>query len=198
MSKKIICLLACLCLLLAGLAGADSIWKSGQSNSPYSTQKAFKVGDIIYVLILETTSAVSKADTGTDVKDELSFSFTHTLDQLAPYIGKNTQVAGKAQNKYKGSGQTTRSSTIKARVSARVIEVLPNGNLKIVGQHKVGVNDEDQEIVISGIIRSKDVSMTNAIYSYQVANAKISVSGQGALGEAQSPGWITRILNWIF
>ena len=60
------------------------------------------------------------------------------------------------------------------------------------------INDESQEILISGIIRSKDVSPANTVYSYQVADAQVSFKGTGAVQEAEAPGWFTRILNWLF
>jgi len=185
-------------IFLFSVAYAGSLWKEGTSSSPYSTQRAYKIGDIITVLILESTSALQKAGTKTDVRDDLSASFSHTIERLYPSIQPSTVIKGGARNEYKGLGETARSSDVKATISAKVREVLPNGNLEIRGIHKLEVNQEEQEIEITGIIRAKDVSMANTVYSYQVADAKISVKGEGAVGEAEEPGWITRILNWIF
>jgi flagellar L-ring protein precursor FlgH len=179
------------------IAAADSIWNK-ESASPYSTEKAYKVGDIINILILESTSAQNKAGTNTDVRDDLGAKFTHTIQRLAPVIGTNNQAAGQVNNQYKGSGATTRSSNVQARISAWVTEVMPNGNLKIQGSHKVEINDEIQEIAITGMVRPKDISGANTIYSYQVANAELAVKGTGVVAEGESPGWITRILNWLF
>jgi len=185
-----------LCLCVA-IASADSIWNDN-SASPYSTQKAYKVGDIINIIILESSSAKNLAGTKTDVRDDLGVKFTHTIQRLAPVIGTNNQAAGQFSNKYAGSGQTTRGSNVQARISAWVTEILPNGNLAIKGQHKVEVNDEVQEIALAGIVRPKDISGANTIYSYQVANAALSVKGTGAVADSESPGWITRIFNWLF
>ena len=176
----------------------DSLWKPGVSSSPYSNQKAYKVGDIVTVLIIESTSALQKAGTTTNVRDDLGINLSHTIERLYPTIQPSTQVQGGARNDYKGLGETTRSSNIKATISAKVVEVLQNGCLKIRGVHRVDVNENEQKIEITGIIRSKDVSMSNTVYSYQVADSNISVIGKGAVGEAESPGWLTRVLNWIF
>jgi flagellar L-ring protein precursor FlgH len=184
-------------LIFAFPVYADSIWNK-ESASPYSTQKAYKVGDIINIVILESTSAQNKAGTKTDVRDDLGAKFTHTLQRLAPIIGRSNQLAGQVSNRYKGLGQTSRSSSVQARIAAWVTEVVPNGNLKIKGRHKVEVNDEIQEITITGIVRSKDISGLNAIYSYQVANAELAVKGTGVIAETESPGWLTRIFNWLF
>ncbi len=196
-SKLIYLGLAFCILIFAFPVYADSIWNK-ESASPYSTQKAYKVGDIINIVILESTSAQNKAGTKTDVRDDLGAKFTHTLQRLAPIIGRSNQLAGQVSNRYKGLGQTSRSSSVQARIAAWVTEVVPNGNLKIRGRHKVEVNDEIQEITITGIVRSKDISGSNAIYSYQVANAELAVKGTGVVAETESPGWLTRIFNWLF
>jgi len=187
-------LLAAACLLPAA---ADSVWNEN-SASPYSTQKAYKVGDIINVIILESSTAKNLAGTKTDVKDDLSMRFTHTIQRLAPVIGTNNNVVGQAANKYTGTGQTTRGSNVTARIAAWVTEVLPNGNLTIKGQHKVEVNSEMQEITLTGIVRAKDISGANTIYSYQVANVELAVKGTGTVADTESPGWLTRIFNWLF
>jgi len=179
------------------LADADSLWKKS-SSSPYSPEKSYKVGDIITVLINEISSAQHKAGTKTDIKDDLGLKFTHSIERLTPVIGTNNQAAGQWANKYTGTGGTERSSNVTARVAALVTEVMDNGNLKIEGKHKVNVNDENQDIVITGIVRSKDISINNTIYSHQVANAEVSITGTGVVQEAESPGWLSRILNWLF
>ncbi|MFH1541850.1 MAG: flagellar basal body L-ring protein FlgH [bacterium] len=193
--RIVICLLMVVSLMFP--VGADSLWHD-ESASPYSTQKAYKVGDILNVLILESTSAQNKAGTDTDIKDDLGAKFSHTISRLAPLIGANNEASGQLYNRYKGSGQTSRTSKVQARVAAWVTDVLPNGNLSIKGKHKVEVNDELQEIAISGIVRPKDISGENTIFSYQVANASLSVKGTGVVAETESPGWLTRLLNWLF
>ena len=179
-------------------ARADSIWAEDESTSQYTNEKNFKVGDIITILLAENTSAVTNAGTNTNAREDLSFSINHTIDKLANVIGKNTSLTGSAQNKYAGDGSTTRSSKLVSVVSCRVIEILSNGNLKIAGTHSLSINQEEQQILISGVIRSKDVSLDNTIVSSKVAQAQVSVKGKGMVEEAQSPGWITRFFNWIF
>lgn len=178
-------------------AGANAIWNEN-SASPYSTQKAYKVGDIINVIILESSNAKNLANTKTNVKDDLSAKFTHTIQRLAPIIGTNNTASGGISNQFTGDGSTTRGSNVSARVAAWVTDVLPNGNLSIKGQHKVEVNDELQEITLTGIVRPKDISGANTVYSYQVASANLSVRGSGAVADTAAPGWLTRLFNWLF
>lgn len=186
-----------LALMTAAPSFADSVWGEN-SASPYSTQKAYKVGDIINVIILESSNAKNLAGTKTDVSDDLGVKFNHTIQRLAPIIGTNNQVTGQFSNKYGGSGQTSRGSNVTARISAWVTDVLPNGNLAIKGVHRVEVNNEMQEITLTGIVRPKDISGANTLYSYQVANANLSIKGTGAVADSESPGWITRLFNWLF
>lgn len=198
-SKVPICsLVVGLLVIIASMsASADSVWDK-ESASPYSTEKAYKTGDIINIVVLESTSAQNKAGTKTDIKDDLGAKFSHTFARLNPLIGANNQVDGQAFNRYQGEGRTSRTSNVQARIAAWVTDVLPNGNLTISGKHKVEVNDEVQEITITGIVRPKDISGANTVFSYQVANAELSVRGTGVVAETESPGWISRILNWLF
>src|SRR3989338_709169 len=173
-------------LLLASAASAHSLWNEN-SASPYSPQKAYKMGDIINVVILENSSAKNSAATKTNVNDNLSAKFTHTLQRLAPIIGANNQAMGQLQNQYTGDGSTVRGNTVTARIAAWVVEVLPNGNLSIKGRHRVNINDEEQEIMITGTVRPKDIAGTNTVYSYQVADAELIVSGSGGGPPPRAP-----------
>lgn len=191
--------LACLFLsfLIAGGAAAASLWNDS-SASPFVTQKPYKVGDVIMILIVETTSAVQKAGTDTQNQDSLSASFSHTIERLNPIIAPSNSLQGGRQYAYKGSGSTTRTSNVLATVAVTVSNVLPNGNLKIEGSHKVSVNDETQEISITGLLRPRDITGWNTVYSYQVADSQVSVKGAGAVGDSSSPGILSRVLNWLF
>lgn len=185
-------------LLITSAASADSLWVKTAA-SPYTTQKAFKVGDLITVLVLETTSAAQKAGTNTGFKDDLSLGITNTISKISKIIPTGTSnLQGSFSNKYAGTGQTSRSSAVQAKISATVTEVLPNGTVRIKGTHKVKVNDETQEILVSGLVRAKDISLENTILSYQVAEADIEVKGSGTVGSSSQPGWLTRFLNWLF
>ena len=181
----------------ANVAWADAVWNDN-SSSPYSTQKAYKIGDIINVVILENTTAKNLAGTNTNVQDDLSLKFSHTIQRLAPIIGTSNQATGQASNKFAGTGQTSRNSNVQARIAAWVTDVLPNGNLAVKGAHKVEVNNEMQEITLTGIVRPKDISGANNIFSYQVANANLSVKGSGVVADTEAPGLLTRIFNWLF
>ncbi len=185
------------CVALLSTAFSSSLWNEN-SSSPLVVEKPYKIGDVVMVLIVESTSAVQKAGTDTSNQDSLSASFSHTITKLEGAIAPSNTLQGSRSNAFKGSGSTTRTSNVLATVAVMVKSVLPDGNLMISGTHKVSVNEESQEISISGVIRPKDITAWNTVYSYQVANANVMVKGAGSVGEASSPGLLMRFLNLIF
>jgi flagellar L-ring protein precursor FlgH len=89
---------------------------------------------------------------------------------------------------------------LNATITARIINVLPNGNLMIEGRRNIKVNNEDQEIMLEGTIRPRDISPNNTVNSIYVADARISYSGRGIISDRQSPGWLMNIVDklWPF
>jgi len=177
-------------------ASANSLWND-KSTSLYSAQKVFKEGDIVTILVIESSTALSSAGTNTDVKDDLSAWFTN-IGYGNTGTSPRSQAEIRGENNYTGTGKTTRANTIQAKIAAVVTKVLSNGNLAVSGVHTVIVNDERQEIKVNGIVRPQDITSANTVFSYQVAQAEISVMGEGSVAEAQNPGWFTRFLNWLF
>ena len=164
----------------------------------YSAKKPYKVGDIIMVLVVESTSAIHRSGTDTTAQDNLSVSLNHTIERLYGTIGPSNSVQGSGSNTYKGAGTTSRTSNVLATIATTVTNVLPNDNLMIEGTHRVSVNEELQAIAIKGVIRPNDVTGWNTIYSYQVADSVVMVKGTGSIADASNPGIITRLLNIIF
>ncbi len=194
--KKIAFVFAAM-FVLNSTAFSSSLWIEN-SSSPFVVQKPYKIGDVIMVLIVESTSAVQKAGTDTQNQDNLGANFSHTIEKLQGAIAPSVGLQGSRSQAFSGSGSTTRSSNVLATVAVTVKNVLPDGNLVIEGTHKVSVNEERQEISILGVVRPKDITAWNTIYSYQVANAEVSVKGTGSVGETSSPGLIMRVLNFLF
>ena len=85
-----------------------------------------------------------------------------------------------------------------ASITATVTEILPNGNLRIVGSRHLMVNNERQFITLSGIIRARDISPDNVVRSTSISDAKIAYSGVGIIDERQRPGWLANLINWIW
>ena len=178
---------ACLAPLSANEAVQRSI---------YTDIKAHKVGDLITVLIVEDSRAVNKAKTTTKKKTDAKANMIGALGPLQ--IGRLWNASGGNEVKYDGQGQTEKMGALRAKLTASVVSIRDNGDLVIEGNRIVTINNEEENMFLSGVVRPRDISTDNTVYSYQIADAKISSKGKGAVTEGQRPGIITRILNWIF
>lgn len=184
--------IAVLSVLLWGYAPADSLWKDG-NRSLYADRKAIKEGDVLTVLIYESTTASSRADTKTSKSDSAS-----TKPGVGPLLNLLPEWSVSGKTGSQASGTTTRSGTLVGKISVVVKEVLPNGNLKVEGTRSVGVNGEKEKIVLTGIVRPEDVSAENTIASTAIAEAEIHYEGKGPVGSKQREGFLTKLLKWLF
>ncbi|MBW2406693.1 MAG: flagellar basal body L-ring protein FlgH [Deltaproteobacteria bacterium] len=194
-----------------------SLWQVHNSlNVMFMDTKSRNVGDIVTVEINESAKASNKANTETGRTSSLEAGIEKLFgiedwwqNQMLPKINNdfpridpfgNPSVKGSMKSKFAGDGATTRSGTLSAFITCRVVDVMPNGNLKIVGTREVMVNNENQLIILSGIIRPRDISEENVIMSTFISDAKIAYSGSGIVDDRQRPGWLANLLNnvWPF
>jgi flagellar L-ring protein precursor FlgH len=97
-----------------------------------------------------------------------------------------------------GTGTTTRGGSMTGTLAAIIKETLPNGVFRIEGRRTVTVNNEDQTMVLTGLIRRVDIGFNNAISSQQIANARIAYTGKGVISDEQNVGWLMRFFAWIW
>jgi len=162
------------------------------SVSLYADHRARHVGDIVTIIVIESSKATKSAATQTSKKSESSGS----LSDLFGLGGLPMSMGANAGSGYSGTGSTSRSGSMEAKISAIVMQVLPNGNLVLEGTRQVTVNDDVQTITVTGIVRPKDVGANNSVLSIYLADAQIKYVGDGPT--AQRPGIITRILQTPF
>lgn len=180
-------------LLMLASTQAFSQFKQQSKRSLFSDVKAINVGDAITVLITEETSAGNSASTNSGRSTDLSGSAsinTGSSSSLDAGIGTG--------NQFKGSGETSRKESIKSKLSAKVVEVDNNGNLRIKGTRNTTVNGEKQTIIIEGFVRPVDISSNNSIYSYNILDLTLSIEGNGEISKVQEPGLITKFLRILF
>lgn len=183
---------------LAGSSGAqaESLWaraeKKGGAIGLFADARARGVGDLLTIIIVERAEAAASASTGSTRDGQLQVGPGQGLLQALPLIG------GSGSTEFKGDGRSARTGSVKAQMTARVTEVLPNGALAIEGRQTIVINEEKQEIVLTGVVRPEDISSDNTVLSTYVADARISVQGDGALGAPQKPGILTRMFGWLF
>ncbi|MEA3348362.1 MAG: flagellar basal body L-ring protein FlgH [Pseudomonadota bacterium] len=167
----------------------------------FSSRRARYVDDIVYVLVEEEFEGTGAASTSSDGENSSKYSVPG-LFALKKYLGDLGQMDDwletERSNKTSGSGATSRSNTLTAKIASRVTEVLPNGDFRIMGTHFTQVNNEDHYVTVSGIIRPTDISADNYILSSAIAEARIEYSGTGTIGTKQGVGWGTRILDMVW
>lgn len=188
-----------------------SLFDPARNDFLFSDNRARRVGDIVLVNIVETSKGTHKADTTSEKTSSVNLGVTSMLGKndsrlwpVGPSLGYKVhpgtaaQVEASAANKFDGKGETTREANVTATVAARVVGVLPGGVMQIEGSREIKVNNENQVLVVRGLIRSKDVRPDNSVLSSYIADAHIEYYGQGVVGDKQKPGWLTRFLDQVW
>ena len=157
-----------------------------------SNYKAHAVGDIVTILIIEETTANAAAKTDANNKTEVSGGPGLGFMDVLTNWGLETE------NKYTGDGRTQRSGSLEARITARIVEVLHNGDFRLAGTRMIDINGERQLIEISGLCRARDIGADNTILSTHVADARIAYNGTGPINATSEPGVVTKLINWLF
>jgi flagellar L-ring protein precursor FlgH len=170
-----------------------SLWRDDARN-PFTDRKARNVGDVLTVLIVETASATTAAQTQSQKSESTNVSagVGPVLSALIP----NWSTGGTTQTQ--GQGTTTRSGRLSARLTVVVKQVLPNGNLVIEGTRFVQINKDIQKLVLTGIVRPDDIRSDNTVLSEFIAEATIRYDGKGPVSDRQRMGILSRILSWLF
>ena len=182
---------------------SGSIWQAA-SGGLTEDMKARRRGDIVTVVITETASASKEAKTGTSRGSSVSAGIPNLLNLQSAGLLKNNLgdlsklLSASTDSSFSGSGSTTRKENLQATITARVMDVLPNGNLLIEGRRNIKVNNEDQEIILEGTVRPRDISADNTVNSIYIADARISYSGRGIISDRQSPGWLMNIIDKVW
>lgn len=179
-----------------------SLWTTGRG-SLFVDNRATTVGDIVTVIIREQASASKEATTSTGRSTSASaditslFGLESNIANLNSNIDPANLMSAGYTNDFQGTGSTTREEDLTATITTQVIEVLPNGNMRISGSKSVMVNHERQLINLSGIIRQQDITPNNEIDSRYILDANIMYSGKGVIDEKQRPGWLLRLYDTI-
>jgi flagellar L-ring protein precursor FlgH len=182
-----------------------SLWKQG-NNGLFADGQAHKKGDTIIVDIVENTSSQTAASTSLEKESTVevgvpnALGYMSHLTALFPRMNSAKLFNATTTNDFEGKGSSDRSTSLKGSVGARVVEVLPNGDLVISGRKDVKINNETQIMKVTGIVRPKDVGSDNRVESTYLANADIEITGKGVISDKQKPGWMARIIDsaWPF
>jgi flagellar L-ring protein precursor FlgH len=170
---------------------ATSLWNQGNGDL-FSERRARSVGDTVTILIEESSTATQRTSTKTSGESKVS---TGAGQGVMKFLSLNS---ADSKSDFNGDGETTRSGSLKARITATIMKRLPNGNYFIKGERKIRVNRETQEIVVTGVVRGEDITPENTVLSSYIADAEIKYKGEGAFGHTQRPGLLQKIVHFLF
>ena len=167
----------------------ESLIDPNQYRGLAADHRAYRVGDIVTIYVLEATRAKSQAATeaGSDLNLDLGLSSPST--QYNANLGLSGNNASGAQ--------TTRVGELRTQVSAQVTAVEINGSLLIAGEQSLIVNGERQKIRITGLIRPEDINADNTVWSNRIANADLELLGVGVVSESQRQSIFYRVFKWL-
>jgi flagellar L-ring protein precursor FlgH len=174
---------------IASAQMADSLVDPATYRSLAADQRAYRVGDVITVYVLEATRAKSQAATDAGSNTVINAGLDSPSTNWNASVGINGASGG--------SGQTTRVGELRAQISAQVTAVAPDGTLRIEGTQLLTVNGERQKIRVGGLVRPQDIAADNTVLSNRIANADLELVGVGVVSESQRQGVLYRIFKWL-
>jgi flagellar L-ring protein precursor FlgH len=176
-----------------------AIYQAGQEMALFADLKARRVGDVLTIVLNESTNASKSAITKT--------TKTSAVTDTGPLIfGKSITTKGvpvldttlSGANTFDGEGSSTQGNSLVGSLTVTVVEVQANGNLLVQGDKSLRLNQGDEFIHISGVVRPADVSTNNTVTSDRIADAHISYSGKGVIANSNRMGWLSRFFNSVF
>jgi flagellar L-ring protein precursor FlgH len=175
-----------------------SLWVShGWRTDLFRDPKARDINDVVTVRVVESTQASAAADSKNSKTTAANASYDGLFGAQTKIKELSNLISGKAANTFEGSGTTTRNTTLSTNMTARVVDVLPNGNLVIEGVREIRLNNENQILYLTGVVRPEDIARNNVVLSSAVAQMTVRLQGRGTVSQHVNPGWLYKILNNI-
>lgn len=182
---------------------SGSIYQEGYNMVLFEDQRARRIGDIITIVLTETTSASKSASTSVDKTNSTDITNPTLLGStpqfnapgiipLASNTGNNLNFGLDSSNSFSGDGSSDQSNSLSGNITVTVHDVLPNGNMKIRGEKWMTLNTGDEYIRLTGIVRPQDIRPDNSVLSTRVADARITYSGRGEIAESNKMGWLSK------
>lgn len=164
-------------------------------NGLYTDTRAHKVGDLISVELDEKTSASKTADTAMNKENNVALGGVNVGGRPITYKGYNTSFSLNNSSDFTGTSDSSISNSLQGQISVSVVKVLANGNLVVRGEKWLMLNNGNEYVRVTGIIRSEDVSADNTVSSQRIANARIQYGGTGDFASTQQRGWLSKFFN---
>jgi flagellar L-ring protein precursor FlgH len=175
---------------------SGSIYQSGYDMRLFEDHTAKRVGDILTITLLEKTQAKKADDLKTKKDNQMSVTAPTLFGMAASVLtGNDVETKLASTKEFTGTGAADQSNSLSGNISVTVVDLLPNGNLSVRGEKRVTLNQGDEFIRLSGIVRPVDINSGNIITSDKVADVTIMYVGEGAMADASKMGWLARIVQ---
>ena len=164
-------------------------------------RRARSTNDVVTIRVVESITGIGTADSAL-AKDSSASAAVPKLfgleSKLPNVIDPTALASAKSSTDFRGSGTTTRAGELNALMSARVSEVLPNGDLVVEGVREIEINGDRQIVVLTGVVRQADINPLNVVLSTSIGQLRIRYFGRGLMRDNLKPGWLVRVLNKVF
>jgi len=182
-------------------ANNGAIYQTGFGVRLFEDQRARRVGDILTIVLQETTTATKSASTSTTKENDVDIAGPTLLGGPVTKDGNEILAANLNSNQeFEGTGESSQSNNLRGNISVTVVDVLSNGYLAVRGEKVLTLNRGDEYVRFSGIVRPVDIRSNNTVLSTQVADAQIIYSGSGEVADASKHGWLSKffLAFWPF
>lgn len=178
-------------------ASNGSLYQQNYSMTLYGDRKAYRVGDVITVLLTETTSSQKSTKSSLSKSSEVEVLNPTILGQQP--LDMTTNIEN--DTSFSGKGSTGQSNSLQGSITVTVHQIYPNGLMLVKGEKWLNLTNGSEVIRVSGLLRPEDVSPENTAMSTKLADARLTYSGTGDLADTTRQGWLTRFFNsswWPF
>lgn len=173
-----------------------SIYHDMQNMELFADARAHRAGDILTINLVESTQASKKSETSTSKTDKTSIGAPQILGHTLSITGGTpANTSANSANSFDGNGSSTQSNQLSGQLTVTVAQRLSNGNLLVRGEKWLTINQGQELVRISGIVRAQDIGQDNSVDSTRVADARIAYTGRGTLADANTQGWLARFFN---
>jgi flagellar L-ring protein precursor FlgH len=188
--------------------GNGAIYQTGHEVSWFEDIRARRVGDLLTVTLVENTAANKSAKSSASKDNSISIANPTILGStpqfdasglipLASNKDNNLAFELNSANDFSGQGSASQSNALSGNITVTVIEVLPNRNLYVRGEKRIGINQGNEYIRLSGIVRPQDITPMNTIESTRIADPTIVYVGEGMVADSNTMGWLARFFNSV-
>lgn len=181
----------------------NSLWQDG-AKTFFTSKESRKVGDIVKVIIniQDKAQLDNETERSRDNKEDIGIpNLMGVQSKISKILPGNPNIDNFVETKTtmdtKGSGKIKRQETINTEIAAIVSQILPNGNLVIIGNQEVRVNYEMRKLSVSGVVKPSDIGADNSVTLDKIAEARVSYGGKGVVSDVQQPRFGSQVLDII-